>query len=219
MHVNGKSKNYFSSTLRDSAYIDSFSDESDKILLEQSKEYTADAKTLLNGWPFYVDTENKHFRLNILVRDEGIKVYEITKNERPPPHLYEKSELKAGTRTFTLEESTYRRHTREDGSEYFSYDFISNVIFGVSEITDSREGGIKVVADNKRGGIRFYRDRESGGIVQDFESSGVEEISQEETMQLIEQARVLKDTMRTLVLYSQKITQMLELIVLEQQNK
>ena len=165
---------------------------------DQKEEYTADAKTLLNGWPFYVDTENKHFRLNISVRDEGIKVYEITKNERKEPHLYERSELKADTRTFSLEESTFRRHTREDGSEYLSCDFISDVSFGVSEITDSREGGIKVIADNKRGGIWFYRDRESGEIVQEFESTGVEEISQEETTQLIEQARILKDTMRTL---------------------
>ena len=103
---------------------------------DQSVEYTTEANKLLNGWHFYVDAENKHFRLNIAVSEDTIKVYEITKTERKEPHLYESSELKTERRTFTLEETTYRRHTREDGSEYLGRDFISNVSFGANEITD-----------------------------------------------------------------------------------
>lgn len=165
---------------------------------DQKVEYTTEANKLLNGWPFYVDAENKHFRLNIAVREDNIKVYEITKTERKEPHLYECSELKTDRRTYTLEETTYRRHTREDGSEYLSRDFISNVSFGANEITDAREGGIVIHTDNKRADVCFKKDVSTGEITPDFRDEDFEEISQQEATQLIEQSRVFKDTMRIL---------------------
>lgn len=165
---------------------------------DQSVEYTTEANKLLNGWPFYVDAENKHFRLNIAVRQDNVKVYEITKTERKEPHLYESSELKTDRRTYTLEETTYRRHTREDGSEYLSRDFISNVSFGANEITDSREGGIVIHTDNKRADVWFKKDTTTGEITPDFRDEDFEEISQQEATQLIEQSRIFKDTMQIL---------------------
>ncbi len=125
-------------------------------------------------------------------------MYEITKTERKEPHLYESSELKGDRRTYTLEETTYRRHTREDGTEYLSRDFISNVRFGVSEITDAREGEIVIHTDNKRADICFKRNATTGEINPDFRDEDFEEISQQEATELIEQSRVFKDTMRTL---------------------
>lgn len=166
---------------------------------DQKVEYTTEANKLLNGWPFYVDAENKHFRLNISVKDDSIKVYEINKTERKEPHLYERTELKTDRRTYTLEETTYRKHTREDGSEYLSCDFISNVKFGVNEIVDSRVGGIVIHTDNnKRADVCFKKDITTGEIIPDIGEEDFVEISQQEATQLIEQSRIFKNTMRIL---------------------
>lgn len=167
-------------------------------LADQSVEYISDTNILLNGWPFYLEAENKHFKLNISVNGENIKVYEITKTERKEPHLYESSELKTDRRTYILEETTYRRHTREDGTEYLSRDFISNVRFGANEITDAREGGIVIHTDNKRADICFKKNATTGEITPDFRDEDFEEISQQEATELIEQSRIFKDTMKTL---------------------
>ena len=152
---------------------------------DQKVEYISDANKLLNGWPFYLETENKYFRMNIGVKDENIKVYEITKTERKEPHLYESSELKADRRTYSLEETTYRRHTREDGTEYLSRDLISNVRFGAFEITGAREGGIVIHTDNKRADICFKKNAATGEIIPDFRDEDFEEISQQEAIELI----------------------------------
>lgn len=165
---------------------------------DQKVEYISDANKLLNGWPFYLETKNKYFRMNIGVKDENIKVYEITKTERKEPHLYESSELKTDRRTYSLEETTYRRHTREDGTEYLSRDLISNVRFGAFEITGAREGGIVIHTDNKRADICFKKNAATGEIIPDFRDEDFEEISQQEAIELIEQSRIFKDTMRTL---------------------
>lgn len=84
---------------------------------DQEVKYVTDANILLSSYPFYLENENKYFRLKIFAKNENIEVYEITKTERKEPHLYESSELKTDRRTYTLEETTYKKHTRENGLE------------------------------------------------------------------------------------------------------
>ena len=164
---------------------------------DQEVKYITDANILLNGYPFYLENENKYFRLNIFAKNENIEVYEITKTERKEPHLYESSELKGNRRGYILEETTFRKATREDGTEYFGGDFISNVKFGVSEIDGSRGGGIIIHTDNNESAsIYFKKDVTTGEIVPDIREEDFVEISQQEATQLIKKSRVLKDTMR-----------------------
>lgn len=166
---------------------------------DQEVKYITDANILFNGYPFYLGNENKYFRLNIFAKNENIKVYEITKTERKEPYLYESSELKGDRRGYILEETTFRKSTREDGTEYFDRDFISDVEFGVSEIDGSRGGGIIIHTDNnKSAGIYFKKDVTTGEIVPDIREEDFVEISQQEATQLIKQSRVLEDTMRIL---------------------
>ena len=162
---------------------------------DQKVEVTSDANKLLNGYPFYLKNESKYFKLNIGISDENINVFEITKTEIKEPHLYESCSLKKNsTFSYSVEEMTYRNHTREDGTEYASCDFISNVKFTVNDIRDTRAGGLIVKKDNKSANIWFKKNEPTGEITPDFRDEDFEEMSLQEATESIEQSKVFKST-------------------------
>ncbi len=164
---------------------------------DESVKPITEAEKLLDGGFFYVDSEDKHFQ--IYISPLSNRLSSITKTERKGPHLYERTKLTLEgleCPNIIVEESTFRRHTSEDGSEEPSCDYISDAIFAVDwrgKIPNL--GQIKVVVGNKIGYIYLNYDPYSDEkIITYYETTGDEPLSKEEARQLIEQSQVLKNT-------------------------
>lgn len=156
------------------------------------KEFTSDVTTLFNGYPFYLGNETKKLKLNILIREKNIRVYEITKKEEIEPHLYEEYSLRGEWKSFVLDEDYYRADLREDGTEYpvRKEDCLSSVKF----VADKRQGGWMLVdKDKKWAELSFEKNKETGEVTFDFHDCGPEETNQQEVFGIIEQSGKFKD--------------------------
>ena len=139
---------------------------------ERTKAYTDDEDMLLKGLPFYLSANNKFYKMSISIRDNKIKVYDICKSEMLKTNLWENIELNAYERYYTLDETTFENNN-----------IISNTSF-TSLVTD----GSIIVSSNKRSAkLDFIKDT----VTEDFYS-----LPKEEAVQLIEQSKLFKDTMR-----------------------
>lgn len=140
---------------------------------ERTKAYTDDEDTLLKGLPFYLSANNKFYRMSISIRDNKIKVYYILKSEMLKTNLWENIELNAYESYYTLNETTFENNNIKSNTSFTSL------------VTD---GSIIVSSNNVRSAkLAFIKDH----VTEDLYS-----LPKEEAVQLIEQSKLFKDTMR-----------------------
>lgn len=160
---------------------------------------TSDASELLSGIPCYLHNDSKHYKLKIRINslfdetDQDIIVSTISRIEMKEPNVYESCNFTGfdnGTR-YAVKETKYIQH---DGKDERRYDeVLSDILFNAGEL-DYR-GGIIVMKDhNTRSDVCFKENAVTGEITPDFKDEYFSEISLQETMELIDQSIVFKDT-------------------------
>ena len=159
-----------------------------------TKVTTSDARELLGGFPCYLHSDSKHYKLKIRVNslydetDKDIRVSTISRIEMKEPNVYESCNFTGfdnGTR-YAVKETKYIKH---DGNN----EVLSDILFNAGEI--DYKGGIIVMKDhNTRSDICFKESAVNGEITPDFKDEYFSEISLQETTELIDQSIVFKDT-------------------------
>lgn len=168
---------------------------------DQKVEYTADTKTLLNGWPFYVENENKMYQINILNKEDELEIFEITKTERTEPHVYEETSLICTIfGAFSFDKTIYEKHLK-NGHETLGGEMLSHIRFFARETDyDNRWSTIVTSfpvcgANRKKNEMFFAKNPETDEMTYVADENTPKTMSDEEAIQLIEQHQLFKDTL------------------------
>lgn len=176
-------------------------------LVHNGKENASDIKTLFNSYPFYVENENKRFKICVLGSDNDAKFFEITKTVRKEPHVYEESKLVSENGTnasYSFEKVLYERPVLKDGYESYGGITLSYIKFYAEEITDNKYGKIITMSpvtgsNRKKNEMFFYKNLETDEITYVVDEDVViKTMSDEEAIQIIEQSQLFKETMNIL---------------------
>ena len=92
---------------------------------------------------------------------------------------------------------TYIKFTREDGTEYFGGQAISDTTFRVSEIYGNRNGNILVKQDDKKAQLWFINNL-NGEIVSDFRTEDFNRITLSEAKKIIDASPMFKGVLSIL---------------------
>ena len=173
---------------------------------DAEREIVNDIKILFDGYPFYVENENKKFKICVLGSDNNVKLFEAVKTVRKEPHIYEESKLVSKYSTgiaYSFEKTLYERPVLEDGYESYGGNSLSYIRFYVEEMTDNRCGKIitmsPVIGDNRKKNEMFFnKNLETDEITYVVDDDVIKTMSDEEAIQLIEQSQLFKDTINML---------------------
>ena len=158
------------------------------------KIYTDDAKTLLNRYPFYLETRTKFYELNIAAGEDIFCVYKIFKKEKVKPDLVEEANLEATYSVWAIKESTYNY----DEASCPRMTNINEVVYSANEIIYPNLGLICVKSPDfsKYAELLYFKKNKNSEIhLDETVSARHSNISVEEATFLIEQSRVFKDVM------------------------
>lgn len=173
---------------------------------DAGREIVNDIKVLFDGYPFYVENENKRFKICALDSNTDLKIFEIAKTVQKEPHVYEESKLVSEYSTnpsYYFEKTLYERPVLEDDYESYGGITLSYVRFYANEITDNRCGKIITMSpiiggSRKKNEMFFSKNSETDEITYVVDDDVIKTMSDEEAIQIIEQSQLFKDTINML---------------------